>query len=111
MISCNCHTFHCPAYKRLYTISIAKTTRCTSYSNYLFLQDTVHVPDGLSVHHQELKTVHTATGICQAGTASGDEMERQFHLVPVSSICLTYACCCMYSLELLMVDEKTVRNM
>jgi len=26
-----------------------------------------------------------------------------------SSICLTYACCCMYSFELLMMDGKTVR--
>jgi hypothetical protein len=25
--------------------------------------------------------------------------------------CLTYTCCCMYSLELLMMDGKTVRNM
>ena len=29
----------------------------------------------------------------------------------VGSICLTYACCCMYSLELLMMDGKTIRNM
>ena len=28
-----------------------------------------------------------------------------------SSICLTYACFCMYSLQLLMMDGKTVRNM
>jgi len=27
----------------------------------LFWIDTLHVSDGLSVHHQELKTVHTAT--------------------------------------------------
>jgi len=27
------------------------------------------------------------------------------------SICLTFACCCMYSLELLTMDGKTVRNM
>jgi len=27
------------------------------------------------------------------------------------SICLTYASCCMYSLELLMMDGETVRNM
>jgi len=26
-------------------------------------------------------------------------------------ICLTYACSCMYSLELLMMDGKAVRNM
>jgi len=54
----------------------------------LFWNDTPHVSDGLSVHHQEFKTVHTATGIC-----------------------LTNACCCMYSLEFLMMDGKTVQNM
>jgi hypothetical protein len=29
----------------------------------LFLNNTLHVSDGPSVHHQEFKTVHTATGI------------------------------------------------
>jgi len=31
----------------------------------LFLKNTIHVSEGLSVHHQEIKTLHTATGICQ----------------------------------------------
>jgi len=35
----------------------------------LFWNDTVHVSDGLSVHHQVFKTVHTATSICQTDTA------------------------------------------
>ena len=35
----------------------------------LFWNDTLHVLDGLSIHHQEFKTVHTATGICQTDTA------------------------------------------
>ena len=35
----------------------------------LFRNDTPHVSDDLSVHHQEFKTVHTATGICQTDTA------------------------------------------
>jgi len=35
----------------------------------LFLNDTLHVSDGLSVHHQEFKTVNTATGVCQTDTA------------------------------------------
>ena len=51
---------------------------------------------GLSFHHQELKTARTATDICQTAAAAG------------SSSCLTYACCCMCSLELLMMDGKTV---
>ena len=29
---------------------------------------TLHVSEGLSVHHQEFKTVHTASGICHTGT-------------------------------------------
>jgi len=35
----------------------------------LFWNDTLHDSNGLSVHHQEFKTVHTATGICQTDTA------------------------------------------
>jgi len=50
------------------TISIVKPTRCTSVSNKFYF-DTLHVSDGLSVNHQEFKTVHTATGICQTDTA------------------------------------------
>jgi len=41
--------------------------QCIIFS--LFWNDTLHVSDGLSVHRQELKTVHTATGICQTDTA------------------------------------------
>jgi len=56
--------------KSLYTISIIKPTRCTNVSNlFYFWNNTLHVSDGLSVHHQEFKTVHTATGICQTDTA------------------------------------------
>jgi len=36
----------------------------------LFWDDTLHVLDGLSVHHQEFMNVHTATGICQTDTAT-----------------------------------------
>jgi len=38
-------------------------------------------------------------------------MELQFHLIPASSSRLTYACRCMCSLELLVMDGKTVQNM
>ena len=41
--------------------------RCIKF--VLFWNDTLHVSDGLSVHHQQFKTVHTATGICQTDTA------------------------------------------
>jgi len=38
-------------------------------ASILFWNGTLHVSDGLSVHHQEFETVHTATGICQTDTA------------------------------------------
>jgi len=54
----------------------------------LFWNNTLHVSDGLSVHHQELKTVHTATGIWQTDTAAcllaGMRWNSQFHLIPAS---------------------------
>jgi len=71
----------------------------------LFWSDTVHVSDGLFVHHQEFKTVHTAIGTYQTDTAATACWQVD------SSVCFTNACCCMYSLELLMMDEKSVRNM
>ena len=44
-----------------------------SNTNYMhnfssLLNITLHFSDGISVHHQELKTVHTASGICQTGS-------------------------------------------
>jgi hypothetical protein len=33
---------------------------------YLFLWNALHVSGGYSAHHQELKTVYTASGTCQA---------------------------------------------
>jgi len=60
------------------------------------LNSTLHVSGGLSVHHQEFKTVHTATGVCQTDTAVCLLANRQQYLFG----------CCMYSLELLMMNEK-----
>jgi len=50
-------------------VFIVKPTRCIKVSNLFYWSNTLHVSDGLSVHHQELKTVHTATGTCQTDTA------------------------------------------
>jgi len=79
----------------IYSISRVNPTRCNNFSNlFCFRDNTLHGSDGLSIHHQEFKTVHTATGICQAD----------------GSICLTYTCCCMYSLELLVMCCIPVGN-
>jgi len=67
----------------------------------LFWNDTLHVSDDLSVHHQEFKTVHTTAGICQIGTAVCLLASRQQYLFG----------CCMYSLEVLMMDGMIDRSM
>ena len=69
-------------------ISVVKLTRCTSFSN-LFQNNTLHVSDGLSVYHQDFKTVHTATRVCQTDTATYLQAgtrwnSNEFHLVPAS---------------------------
>jgi hypothetical protein len=42
-----------------YGIFIIKETRCTNFSN-LFWNETLHVSDNFSVHHQEFFTIYTA---------------------------------------------------
>jgi len=46
------------------------TNKMQLFTIYLFPQDAVHVSDGFFVHHHELKTAHTASGICQTSTAT-----------------------------------------
>jgi hypothetical protein len=46
-------------YKCCVDFFIIKPTRCTNFSN-LFWNETLHVLDSSSIHHQELFTVHSA---------------------------------------------------
>jgi hypothetical protein len=36
------------------------------YTIFFINVNALHVSGGFSAHHQELKTVHTASGVCQA---------------------------------------------
>ena len=81
--------------------STVKPSRCT-ISPFILKWYTLHVSDGLSVHHQESNTVHTASGICHAGSGG---------YLTATRTCMIYAWCCMYSLRFLMLDGETARNM
>jgi len=48
----------------------SKTNKMHQCLKFISFWVTLHVLDGLSVHRQEFKTVHTATGICQTDTAN-----------------------------------------
>ena len=91
---------------------IIKPTRCTNFS-ILFWNETLHVSDSSSVHHQEYFTVHTAM-IYVIQLASRIRMELQFHPDPTCKLPANrydVHHCCVYSEILLMMDRRTVRNM
>jgi hypothetical protein len=80
-------------------------------SQIYFWNETLHVSDNSSVHHQEFFTVHTAmvyaTQVCW-------QFARCSILILIASCqqtCMTYTYCCVYSEKLLMMDRRTVRNM
>jgi hypothetical protein len=54
-------TFMDPCILNVFSIITSKMQR---YTMYLFLRNSLHVSGGSSVHHQELKTVYTASGTC-----------------------------------------------
>ena len=76
--------------RMLISFFYSKTNEVRQFLKFiLFCSSTLHVSDGLSVHHQESKILHTASGICQANSAdcllggmTWDSME--FDLVPAS---------------------------
>ena len=84
-------------------ISIVKPTRCTNFSNLFYFGITLYmfrtvfpsIIRSSRLYIQQQVYTHMSNRCQQAG----------------NRIRLTYTCCCMYSLELLMMDGKTVRNM
>ena len=49
-----------------YFILLSLTNKMQRYTIFFITVSAVRVSGGFSAHHQELKTVHTASGICQA---------------------------------------------
>ena len=49
----------------------SKTNQVHNISNlFYFGNNTLHVSDGLAIHHQESKAVHPASGICHSGSVA-----------------------------------------
>ena len=46
--------------------SFKYTNKMQRYTVFFITVNALHVSGGFCAHHQELKTVHTASGICQA---------------------------------------------
>jgi len=67
--------------------SFKYTNKMHRYTMFFIVVNALHVSGGFSAHRQELKTVHTASGVCQAS--------------------LTYTRCCVYGFELLTMGGET----
>jgi len=65
------------------------------YTIFFITVNALHVSGGFSARRQELKTVHTAPGVCQACL-----------LLPQQAS-LTYTRCRVYSFEFLMTGRET----
>jgi hypothetical protein len=91
-------------------ILMIKPTRYTNFSN-LCWNETLHVSDSSSVHHQEFFTVHTVVG----DTPPATEL-NQFHPDPARQLSTNLHDIrvyhrCVYSEKLLMMDRGILRNM
>jgi hypothetical protein len=64
------------------------------YAIFFITVNALHVSGGFSAHRQELETVRTASGMCQA-----------FLLLPLKLY--THTKCCVYSFELLMMGGES----
>jgi len=65
LLTCNLNlTFMWPCIVNVIFLSI--TNKMQHYTIFFITVNALQVSGGFSAHHQELKTVHTASGICQA---------------------------------------------
>jgi len=89
---------------------IIKPTRCTNFS-HLFWNETLHVTDSSSVHHQEFFTVHTA--MVYVIQVSWQPVSRSIYAPAhkLSANLYDINHCCAHSEKLLILDRGTVRNM
>jgi len=65
------------------------------YTIFFIAVNALHVSGSFSAHDQELKTAHTASGICEAC------------LLLQQQASFTYTRCCVCSFELVMMGGKT----
>jgi len=71
----------------VYQVGTNKGISCTISKIIFFWNNTLRVSDGLSVHHQVSKTVHTASSMCHTGSVAAwqwpeHEVAAHVHLMP-----------------------------
>ena len=112
-VKCKFYKFDVSGDRASWYISIVKPTRCTIFrvhwiSRYMFRTVFPSIVRSSRLYIQHQVYVIQVPWLL----ASGHEMELiSDPLASSQLICMTYIWRCMYSLELLMMDGKTVRNM
>jgi len=77
------------------------------YTSAFITINALHISGGSSAHHQELKTVYTAWGICRDFSASCRYRSNSLTIATRNSKISTNTPCCVYSFELLMMGGGT----
>jgi hypothetical protein len=85
----------------------SKTNKMQRYTMVFIIINALHVSGGSSAHHQELKTVYTASGICRAFSASYRYRSNSLTIAVRNRKSSTNTRCCVYSFELLMMGGGT----
>jgi hypothetical protein len=100
-------TFFLRSWDRASLINSSKTNKTQRYTMVFIIINSIHVSGGSSAHHQEHKTVYTASGICRAFSASSHVLTQAERSRKSS----TNTRSCVYSFELLMMGGGTAWNM
>ena len=99
-----------PLWKYAYHVYSNIINKMQRYTMVFITINALHVSGGSSTHHQELKTLYTASGICRAFSASYRYREW-FGSSNRNRKSSTNIRCCVHSFELLMMDGGTAWNM
>jgi len=89
----------------------SKTNKMQRYTMLFIIINALHVSGGSFAHHQQLKTVYRASGICRAFSSSYRYREWVGKIAVRSRKISTNTRCCVYSFELLMIGGGTTWNM
>ena len=72
------------------TLLFKQNQQDATLHNGIYYYNALHVSGGSSTHHQELKTVYTASGICRAFTASYCLLTQAVRSSESSMLCIQF---------------------
>ena len=111
IIQCIPSLHHCASKKGGISISIVKPTRCTIFRVYWISLSMFWTVFPSIIRSSRLYIHHQVYVIRIHWLLASSPSSISCPLASSQRTCMTYTWCCVYSLELLMMEGKTIRNM